>query len=411
MDGCPFANGANAEVFASEKAVFSGCGTSVYADGSSGFFHSRTQGRLGYAYHYGSKGNLLYFSQWEYDSEGNCIKETRYNDKGRVTESIEWGYDNGMLVEEIQYNASGAVTYSYGCEYDSKGDLWIEYTHLNNKQIKITKYHGKEATVEIPSKIRGYAVTVLGGFSFAGCNTLTSVTIPDSVTTLEGEVFQECKNLSRVIMGNGVKSIGRYAFLNCPIQNYTVYDNAKYIGNKTNPYAVLLKATSEKITSCKVHKDTKVILDNSFWGCKSLTDITIPNGVTNIGEAAFAYCDSLTEVPIPSSVTIMGDCVFHDCRSLRSITIPDGVTELGYAMFQSCTNLESINIPDSVTSIGDDAFVWCSNLTSITIPAGVTYIDETAFYRCDNLRTVYFSSEAQKEKFKHLFPNSDLIVR
>ena len=113
----------------------------------------------------------------------------------------------------------------------------------------------------------------------------------------------------------------------------------------------------------------------------SETDVIIPstvnhNGVdytvTTIGDQAFFGCMTLTSITIPDSVTTIGDSVFYDCTSLTSITIPSSVTSIGDSAFYGCSSLTAITIPDSVTSIGDDAFSRC-NFSSVTIDSSYAY--------------------------------------
>ena len=75
------------------------------------------------------------------------------------------------------------------------------------------------------------------------------------------------------------------------------------------------------------------------------------------------------------------------------VTIPDGVTSIGDNAFYGCSGLTSITIPDSMTSIGEYAFGNCSNLTSITIPTNVTSIGDDAFYFCNSLTAINVSKE------------------
>ena len=127
---------------------------------------------------------------------------------------------------------------------------------------------------------------------------------------------------------------------------------------------------------------------NAFFGCTSLTSITIPESVVSIGDSAFAYCTSLTSVTIPDSVTSIGNVAFGVCESLTSIMIPDGVTIIGNLAFIGCTSLTSITIPDSVTTIGGYTFSDCSKLTSIDIPDSVTIIGSDAFSGCSSLSDI-----------------------
>ena len=168
--------------------------------------------------------------------------------------------------------------------------------------------------VVIPEFVNGASVKAFTDFYTNA--SITSVTIPDSVTIIGASAFSNCSSLTSITIPDSVTSIGDYAFREC----------------------------------------------------SSLTSITIPDSVTSIGASAFSYCTSLTSITIPDSVTSIGDYTFSDCTSLTSITIPDSVTSIGASAFSNCSSLTSITIPDSVTSIGNEVFYNCSNLTSVTLP-------------------------------------------
>ena len=175
------------------------------------------------------------------------------------------------------------------------------------------------------------------------------------------------------------------------------------------------------LTSITIPNSVTDIRSSAFYSCGSLTSITIPNSVTYIGSGAFSDCSGLTSITIPNSVKYIESSVFYNCSSLTSITIPSSVTSIGYHAFSGCSSLEMLiveegntvydsregcnaiietatntliagckntTIPNSVTSIGDNAFYNCSNLTSITIPNSVTSIGYDAFYGCRSLTSI-----------------------
>ena len=162
--------------------------------------------------------------------------------------------------------------------------------------------------------------------------------------------------------------------------------------------------------------------NNSFYECRNLESIILPNILQTIGANSFSFCSNLTSISIPKGVTNIGEEAFYDCYNLTSITIPDSVTSIGKSAFSSCYNLDyllyegtleqwcmidilspgwsnvdfyinnisqsNITIPDSITSIGDYAFYGCFALTSITIPDSVTSIGNYAFYGCSSLTSI-----------------------
>ena len=219
--------------------------------------------------------------------------------------------------------------------------------------------------------------------AFEYCTSLTSVTIPDSVTTIGEYAFYECDSLTSVNIGDSVTTIGEYAFKGCSsLTGVTIPDSVTTI----EYYAF---ADCSSLTSVTIGDSVTTIGNDAFSGCSSLTSVTIPDSVTTIGDYAFRDCSCLTSVTIGDGVTTIGRYAFYGCSSLTSVTIPDSVTTIGDSAFRDCSCLTSVTIPNSVTTIGYAAFISCTSLTSITIPDSVTTIDEGAFYNCGSLTSVY----------------------
>ncbi|MBQ9466768.1 MAG: leucine-rich repeat protein [Muribaculaceae bacterium] len=151
----------------------------------------------------------------------------------------------------------------------------------------------------------------------------------------------------------------------------------------TIPPSVYYDGTTYTVTS---------IGEEAFWGCTSLTSVTIPDSVTSIEYRAFEGCTGLTSVTIGNSVSSIGYEAFSYCYGLTSISIPNSVTSISGFTFYGCSGLTSMNIPDSVTSIGDQAFYNCSGLTSMTIPNSVTSFGNHVFDGCSNLTTLTWNA-------------------
>ena len=277
------------------------------------------------------------------------------------------------------------------------------------------------------------SVTTIGESAFYVCTGLTSVTIPDSVTTIGDSAFEHCRNLASVTIGSGVTTISDSVFYRCDsLTSITVdADNKNY---SSDEYGVLFNKDKTTLiqypvgntrTSYKIPDGVTTIGDYAFADCYSLISVTIPDSVTTIGDYVFAYCGNLTSVTIPDSVTTIGGSPFPSCNRLISITvdennknylsdeygvlfnkdkttliqypagnirtdytIPDSVATIGERAFAYADSLTSITIGNSVTIIGDWAFENCDRFASITIPDSVTTIDSYAFAYCDRLTNV-----------------------
>lgn len=132
---------------------------------------------------------------------------------------------------------------------------------------------------------------------------------------------------------------------------------------------------------------------NSKWNYDSkehydITSIIINEGVTNIGDYAFADCNDVVFVSMPNSVTIIGESAFENCESIISITLPANLTHIDKSAFAKCEKLTLIDIPDNVVNIGDLSFERCFGLKSVSLGKKVAFIGCDAFEGCTNIQSV-----------------------
>ncbi|MBQ7115656.1 MAG: leucine-rich repeat protein [Clostridia bacterium] len=245
----------------------------------------------------------------------------------------------------------------------------------------------------IPETYNGLPVTQIKGYAFEGCNNITSVVIPDSVTSTGYRVFNKCKNLVSVDLGNGITTLSASIFYDCcSLKN------------------VILPA------------GLRVIGQTAFRNCTSLNEIKLPKGITRIEENAFNntgfYNDSLNW---ENEVLYYGEYLIKANQLTGAYTIKDGTKVIAEYAFSGCPNLVLINIPDSVEHIGYRAFRgtgYYSNQSnwkngalyigkflirlniefegSCSIKDGTTLVADQAFYNCEFMTSVRIPASVKR---------------
>ena len=122
-------------------------------------------------------------------------------------------------------------------------------------------------------------------------------------------------------------------------------------------------------------------ISNAFQGCTNLWEITLPDNLSTIGDAAFANCKSLNSIILPENIVSIGDSSFISCP-LSNITIPINTTKVGASAFRNCSKLGQIKILGNIETIDEHAFENCFSLQGIELPQSITTIGISAFYAC-----------------------------
>ena len=289
--------------------------------------------------------------------------------------------------------------------------------------------NGQIKDVSIPSAIGGQKITSIGERAFYNRPGLTRVTIPDTITSIGEMAFYGCNGLAGVYIGD-LSSWCKISFEDGDSNPLSSAHNLYLNGNL--------------VTALAIPNYVADIGSYAFYNCSGLTSVTIPDSVKHIGEMAFYGCNGLTgvyisdlsswckisfgdgssnplyyahnlylngicvtDLTIPENITNIGDNSFYNCYGLVSVTIPDWVTSIGNNSFYGCTNLKNVMIGSNVASIGGQAFGDCASLNSVTLPDSVKSIGTYAFVGCEGLTGVYISDLSSwcKISFEDLFSN------
>ena len=340
--------------------------------------------------------------------------------------------------------------------YQSNAD-WSEFTRTtyitfisNNLEYKLLYTSPNQAEIigytttptgvlNIPATVshkgKDYSVITIAEEVFAECSGLTELVFPESLRTIGAHAFHYCQDLTSITCYNTTPpNVGESAFegadktipVYVPAEalssyrsnaNWSVFTNLQAIVTEFTVGGLTYKVIDQTAKTVEVKSSTDelpstvtipptvsyggknytvtAIASDAFYQNQTITEITISEGITSIGDYTFNKCVALTTVNIPARLTYMGEYVFDGCTSLTQINVDEANTaycsENGVLFNKEKTTLlcypagkpeTDYTIPSSVTVIGVNAFSNCVALTTLTIPAGVTTIESYAFYDC-----------------------------
>ena len=298
-----------------------------------------------------------------------------------------------MMITNFRRSGSLVILIAVVVGLQLPSAVQAQYTYVtNNSAITITGYTGAGGALTVSNSLNGLPVVSINDAVFQNLSSLTSVTIPSSITHIGQNAFAGCINLTAFTLDPGNSA-------------YSSLDGVLFNKDQTT----LIQCPGAKTGSYRIPSTVTSVGSAAFQYSANLTGVIIPPSVTSIGSAAFEYFGKLVVVTISASVTNIGAFAFDGCDQLTTITvdssnpvyssqngvlfnkdqtillqcpggrtgnfiIPSGVLSIGPGAFGWDRYLSSVTIPEGVTNIGSQAFMYCYLLTGVTLPASLTSI-------------------------------------
>ena len=271
--------------------------------------------------------------------------------------------------------------------YDGKPVTGISGKWSNNTSVKTVLCSENITTIDQAAFYQWVSLETIyfpntlvsiGYGAFEGCEELTDLEFPFGLTQINSNAFKDCLALTAANLPDTVESIHHGAFMNSGIGSFH--------------YPLKWEKAGTSV----------------FGDCRSLKEITVPEGVTVIPEDAFYGANFLERINLPSSLTTIDREAFYNCVSLTGVEFPDGLTTINYAAFRGCVSFTKLDLPDSVTYLGQNAFAACTGVESLHYPLKLSGSGNAVFYGCNNLTSVTVP-EGVTEIPYGLFQDSSLI--
>lgn len=234
----------------------------------------------------------------------------------------------------------------------------------------------------LPKRYKGKPVTGIADGAFEGYTAATSAMIPESIERIGARAFFNCTEIYILMLEEGLIEIGDEAFANLSsLNNLSLPYSLEYIGDRA-------------------------------FARTALSSVSIGACVSQIGKAVFAGCTYLESIEVDEDneyyysdgqclIDSQDDTLIAGCNGSE---IPNGVSALGEEAFAEC-EFEEIEIPDNIVGIYDRAFMDCANLVQVTLPASLKIVGSEIFTGCTALETVCY--ENSYEEWQRLFVDDD----
>lgn len=293
--------------------------------------------------------------------------------------------------------ALGAQDFKVGGVYYnilSEEDMTVAVTSHKDAERKPDKRYA--GVVKIPSTVtykkKNYKVVAVGASAFKDCSALTSIELSEGIVEIGDKAFYGCSALASVELPKGITEIGGLAFGDCvAIKEIKIPSSVTKIGQSAfyNCNALNTVEIEDLSAWCRISFVSLMstpVQSSLLLNGEVLTELVIPDDVTEIPMYAFRNCKNIVSVRMSDNVISIGSSAFSHCEALTTIEFSNNLTKIGRSAFTGC-GFKELELPNKVSKIERAAFEFCPNLTSVTLPAGVK-LEAEVFSCCDNLKTI-----------------------
>ena len=311
----------------------------------------------------------------------------------------------------------------------------VKYQLYTDHAVAVGYTEEIDKNLIIADSVKNVPVTEIAKEAFAGCDSIETLKIPDSVTFVGAGAFRECTNLkSAEFSDNSMTYDGNFyewegIFVLCPSLEKVTYSALrgddesraslayflfdveqldKYSGDFENDYVLngdMIVRLIPKSFKTVVVTAGEEIAGSEFSDMVTLEEVSLPDTIKTIGYCAFGSCENLKKVNIPKSINYIGDYAFGMCKNVEfgDIEFSDSIEYIGTRAFELCNGITSLHIPASIKKIGGNAFKSCENLKNFTLdgtPEIVSGLDKTSIKyaygiigNCPDIENVIVKSE------------------
>jgi len=240
--------------------------------------------------------------------------------------------------------------------------------------------------------------------AFSGCLNVEEIILPDGVTSIFDYSFDRCESLAELIIPDSVSSIGKRSFYNCKsLDSINIPASVSEIGESAFSDSRITKVYANDISAWCNIAFVNIYSNPIYQTGASLYlngelisgDIVIPEGITEIRDAAFYHCTGIASVTIPECVTVIGKYAFAKCSGLGEIVGGDGLITIRVGAFQE-SGIRSFAPSETLSDIENEAFSYCHALMTVSLPSKVLHLGTRAFYDC--IRLIILENRTQLDE-------------